>query len=102
MVEIDPKTGLPKELGVWESIAKDEQAITIRKDKKKFGKIVTIISGINSKDIDVKDLAKKLKNKFACGGTAKGGVIELQGDHAEKVKQELIKLGFKPESIKFN
>ena len=102
MVEIDPKTGLPKELGVWESIAKDEQAITIRKDKKKFGKIVTIISGINSKDIDVKDLAKKLKSKFACGGTSKGGVIELQGDHAEKVKQELIKLGFKSESIKFN
>ena len=100
MPEIDPKTGLPKELGVWESIAKEEQVITIRTIKKKFGKTSTVISGIDTKDIDTKDLAKKLKNKFACGGTAKKGIIELQGDHIEGVKKELVKLGFKPETIK--
>ena len=54
---------------------------------------------MNSKEIDIKDIAKKLKSKFACGGTVKDNIIELQGSHAAKVKQELIKLGFSPDSI---
>ena len=97
MSEIDPLTGLPKELGVWENIAKKDQRVKIREDKRKFGKIITVIEGINSKDIDIKDIAKKLKAKFACGGTTKGNTIELQGSHSTKVKQELIKLGFEIE-----
>lgn len=100
MPEIDPITGLPKELGVWESIAKETQIIEIKRIKKKFGKIATLIEGINKKEIDVKDLGKKLKSKFACGGTVKDNKIELQGDHAESSKKELIKLGFNPDSIR--
>ena len=99
MVEIDPITGLPKELGVWENIAKENQEIKILIVKKKFGKKYTIVEGIDSKDIDIRDLAKKLKNKFACGGTAKDGKVELQGDHKYEVKKELINLGFPEETI---
>lgn len=99
MNEIDPLTGLPKDLGIWENIAKSDQRIRVKEEKRKFGKIITVISGINSKEIDVKDIAKKLKSKFACGGTVKDDIIELQGSHAAKVKQELIKLGFSPDSI---
>ena len=99
MSEIDPLTGLPKDLGVWENIAKGDQRITIREEKRKFGKVITVIEGINRKEIDIKDIAKKLKSKFACGGTAYKNIIELQGSHASKVKDELIKLGFNPESI---
>ena len=100
MSEIDPLTGLPKELGVWEDLAKKDQRIKIREDKRKFGKIITVIGGFNKKDIDVKDIAKKLKAKFACGGTVKENVIELQGSHAAKAKQELKKLGFEVEEEK--
>lgn len=100
MPEIDPITGLPKDLGVWESITKESQTIEIKKIKKKFGKISTVIGGINSKEVNIRELGKKLKSKFACGGTIKGDIIELQGDHAEKVKRELIKMGFNPDSIK--
>ena len=100
MPEIDPITGLPKELGVWESIAKETQTIDIKRIKKKFGKISTIVEGINKKEINIKELGKKLKSKFACGGTVKDNKIELQGDHAHRVKAELIKLGFNPDSIK--
>ncbi len=99
MPEIDPITGLPKELGVWESITKETQTINIRRVKKKFGKISTIVEGINKKEINIKELGKKLKSKFACGGTVKDNKIELQGDHANQVKEELIKLGFNPSSI---
>lgn len=99
MGEIDPLTGLPKELGVWENLAKSEQRIKVKEEKRKFGKMITIIEGINSKEVDIKEVAKNLKSKFACGGTTKGNTIELQGTHATKVKTELIKLGFDPDSI---
>jgi len=91
--------GLPKELCVCESIAKETQAITIELEKKKFGKIYTVISGLDEKEIDLDELAKKLKSKFACGGTIKEGRIELQGDHKLKVKDFLATIGFAPETI---
>jgi translation initiation factor 1 len=91
--------GLPKELCVCEAIAKESQKITVLLDKKKFGKTYTVISGINEHEVDLKDVAKKLKNKFACGGTAKEGQIELQGDHRRNAKDELVKLGFLADTI---
>ncbi|MEK6934487.1 MAG: stress response translation initiation inhibitor YciH [Nanoarchaeota archaeon] len=99
MSEIDPLTGLPKELGIWENLAKSEQKIKIKEEKRKFGKVITIIEGINSKEVNIKEIAKTLKSKFACGGTVKKDNIELQGNHSSKVKAELIKLGFAPDSI---
>ncbi|MBD3310433.1 stress response translation initiation inhibitor YciH [Candidatus Woesearchaeota archaeon] len=99
MPEICPQCGLPKELCVCETIAKESQKILVSSEKKKFGKIYTLISGIDSKEIDLRDLAKKLKNKFACGGTAKKGHIELQGDHKQRVKDYLVHMGFAPETI---
>ncbi|MEM4259682.1 MAG: stress response translation initiation inhibitor YciH [Candidatus Woesearchaeota archaeon] len=99
MSDIDPITGLPKELGVWETITKENQKITAKVISKKFGKKYTVIQGIDKKDIDLKEVAKKLKNILACGGTVKEGFIELQGDHLHKIKPELIKLGFAPDTI---
>lgn len=99
MVDVCQKCGLPKELCVCETIAKEAQRIRIKKDKRKFGKIITVISGIDPKQINIKEIAKKLKSKFACGGTVKNNTIELQGDHVSKTKQELINLGFSPDTI---
>ncbi len=98
MVGICSKCGLPQELCVCETIAKEGQNIEIKVEKRRFGKLITCVTGI-SKDINIKDLAKKLKSKFACGGTAKDGVIELQGNHAEKVKEFLIEQGFSPDTL---
>ncbi|MFH1649381.1 MAG: stress response translation initiation inhibitor YciH [Candidatus Woesearchaeota archaeon] len=99
MTEIDPITGLPKVLGAWDQIAKEGQTIKAKLVKRKFGKPYTIVEGINKHEVDIKDVAKKLKGTFACGGTSKGGIIELQGDHRNKIKDELVKLGFAPETI---
>jgi len=98
MAEIDPITGLPKDLGVWESITKEKQKIHAKIIKKKFGKKYTVVEGF-SKDVDMKDLVKKLKNKFACGGTAKGSYLELQGDHLKNIRKALVDAGFPPETI---
>jgi len=99
MVELDPLTGLPKELGVWENIAKEDQTITVEVIRKKYGKKYTVIKGIDKKDVNVKDIATKLKSKFACGGTAKADYIELQGDYLSKIREVLVSLGFSPETI---
>ena len=99
MAEICITCGLPQDLCVCETIAKESQKIQVYNIKKKFGKVYTVVEGIDKKEIDIKDLAKKLKTKFACGGTAKKGKIELQGDHKQKVMESLVEIGFPPESI---
>lgn len=99
MADICPKCGLPKELCVCESIAKESQKIIVKLVKRRFGKQYTEIIGIDEKEVNLKDLAKKLKNKFACGGTAKDGKVELQGDHRSRVKEVLISTGFAVERI---
>ncbi len=99
MSEICSTCGLPKELCVCETIAKESQKIKVYTIKKKFGKLYTIVEGMDEKEIDLKELSKKLKSKFACGGTAKEGRIELQGDHKQKVMEALVSIGFTPETI---
>lgn len=101
------RCGLPQELCVCESIAKETQKVTIHIEQKKFSKKYTIIEGVS--DIDLDQLAKKLKAKLACGGTVKEGRIELQGaggstpaaerDHKNKVRDILVGEGFSAETI---
>ncbi|MFH1316093.1 MAG: translation initiation factor [Candidatus Woesearchaeota archaeon] len=99
MSEICQTCGLQKDLCVCETIAKETQKIEVKTVKKTFGKMYTIIEGIDSKEIDLKDLGKKLKNKFACGGTTKDGKVELQGDHKQRVREFLVEMGFATETI---
>jgi translation initiation factor 1 len=80
-----------------EEIAREQQSVRIFTDSRRYGKIVTVVDGIDATDIDMDDLARKLKNKCAAGGTAKEGKIELQGDHKKKVAQTLEEMGFKTE-----
>ncbi len=99
MSEICHLCGLVKELCVCETIAKESQKISVYIERKKFNKNYTIVEGIDEKEIDLKDLAKKLKSELACGGTIKDGKIELQGEHKQKAKKILIAHGFTPNSI---
>ena len=98
MAGICPKCGLPEELCMCEEIAREQQQIKILTDKRRYGKTVTIVEGIDNSEIDMDDLAKKLKTKCAAGGTVKEGRIELQGDHRRKVKDVLESMGFSVEA----
>jgi translation initiation factor 1 len=94
MAGICPVCGLPEELCMCEEIAREQQQIKIYSMKRRYGKIVTIIEGIDSSDIDLDDLARKLKTRCASGGTVKDGRIELQGEHRRKVEKVLNEMGF--------
>ena len=98
MVGVCNQCGLPQDLCVCETIAREQQKITIQVEKRKFGKKYTIINGIG-KEANIEEVLKKLKNKLACGGTAKHGNMELQGDHKPRAKEILMELGFPEEAI---
>ncbi len=97
-MEIDPKTGLPVNAVAWEDLAKSEQKIKVTTEKRRYGKVTTLVSGFD-KSIDIKATAKSLKEGLACGGTIRDSTIELQGNHKKNVRRILVKLGFSDDAI---
>lgn len=65
-----------------------------RETKGRKGKGVTIITGVPLHDEDILKLGKELKQKCGAGGTVKNGIIEIQGDHRDKIVQELQNMGW--------
>ncbi|MBO3753915.1 MAG: stress response translation initiation inhibitor YciH [Candidatus Brockarchaeota archaeon] len=84
---------------IFEELSKEEQIITIRLEVTRWNKQMTIIEGIDPKEVDLASLAKKLKAYCACGGTVKNDAIMLQGDHRQKVYNYLSKNGFSERNI---
>ena len=62
----------------------------------KGGKTVTVIRGLELDVADMKALVKKLKTKIGSGGSAKDGVIELQGDQVDLALSLLSDEGYRP------
>ncbi len=65
-----------------------------RETKGRKGKGMTIITGVPLRGTDLKELAKQLKQKCGTGGTVKGDIIEIQGDHRDKLITELSDRGW--------
>jgi len=59
------------------------------------GTPVSLVKNLVLSKEDLKALAKKLKQGCGTGGTVKDGVIEIQGEHRQKISEILIKLGYK-------
>ena len=63
--------------------------IFVYTDIKKFNKPITVIQGLNDKDL-IRTILRELKKKIGTGGTFKNGMIILQGNHQEYVKNYLM------------
>jgi translation initiation factor 1 len=100
MAKLCSVCGLPEELCACKEIAVEQQRIVISSDKRRYGKEMTIVEGIDTTDIDINDLARSLKTKCATGGSVKDGKILLQGDQKKKVEKVLKDMGFSVEVVK--
>lgn len=59
------------------------------------GKAVTLVKNLVLRDEEMKLLVKKLKQECGTGGTVKDGVIEIQGEHRERIARLLSRIGYK-------
>lgn len=98
MSDINPNSGIEDELDFSDSLARAEQKITVKIDSRSYNKEMTVVEGFGD-DIDLDELSSSLKSKLACGGTAKEGHIELQGDHTRRIKEVLAEEGFDKDNI---
>jgi len=64
-----------------------------RESKGRRGKTVSVIEGLSMDDGQMKTLMKHIKSQLGTGGSLKHGMIEIQGDHREKILHILEKRG---------
>ena len=80
-----------------EPTAKAQQMVRVQPTRGgKGGKTVTVIRGLELDAAGFKALLKKLKTRIGSGGTARDGVIELQGDQVDLALELLSKEGYRP------
>ena len=58
------------------------------------GKGVSVVSGLPLSTLELEALGTRLKKLCGAGGAVRDGVIEIQGDHRDRLVQELVKLGY--------
>jgi translation initiation factor 1 len=66
-----------------------------RETKGRRGKGVTTISDLPLDENGLAELATKLKTRLGTGGTVKDGRIEIQGDHRDRIVEELERMGYR-------
>lgn len=78
-----------------------EQKAVVSSEKRKRGKMVTVVRGLAAHETDLAELTTDLKNHCGAGGTVKPDerdetkqVIEIQGDQASRVAARLTELGY--------
>lgn len=73
------------------------QKIIVRLDRKqRGGKSVSVIEGLLLPAKDRENLLKRLKAGLGTGGTVKGSLLEIQGDHCDALIAALTDMGYKP------
>ncbi len=89
-------TGRIKQEEVKPQRAKGDGVVRIqRQTSGRKGKGVCLIIGVDLDDAALDKLAAELKKKCGCGGSVKEGVIEIQGDKRDLLKQLLEAKGMK-------
>jgi translation initiation factor 1 len=78
------------------SLSPHEQTVYLHRDSKgRGGKAVTLVKKLILSEDAMKELAKTLKQVCGSGGTVKDGMIEVQGEHRQKIAEALKKMGYK-------
>lgn len=77
-------------------LARDDGVVRVRREVSgRRGKTVTTVHGVPLPEAELRALAAELKRLCGSGGAAKDGVIEVQGDHVERVLEALAARGYR-------
>jgi translation initiation factor 1 len=72
-----------------------QQTVYVERDRKgRGGKTVTVISGLPENPATKEKMLKQFKTLCGAGGTLKDGVLEIQGDHRDKLLDKLKAMGY--------
>ncbi len=72
-----------------------EQQLRVSLDRRqRAGKTVTLVEGFVGRDEDLEALGRELKTVCGSGGTARDGLILVQGDYLQRIRDLLRKKGF--------
>jgi translation initiation factor 1 len=75
--------------------APQQQTARVQVEKRKAGRVVTVIRGLAADDNDLPALLTTLKNACGAGGTLREEAVEIQGDHGARIKNALSELGYR-------
>ena len=81
--------------GEHNTVGTFKQNIRIWIERRGGGKVLTVIKGFNRTPADLELLGKELKKRCAVGGTVKNKMIQIQGDHRDKILSILTEKGIK-------
>lgn len=73
----------------------EKQTARIALEKRKRGKVVTVVRDLSSDDNDLPALLGQLKAACSAGGTIKDGLLEVQGSHMERIREVLAGIGYR-------
>ena len=83
----------PKKPAAW--ILPEKQTARLTVEKRKKGKVVTVIRGLAAEANDLPALLSRLKTHCGAGGTLDGDLVEIQGDHLERIGALLAEIGYR-------
>ena len=76
-------------------MAPEKQTASLAVEKRRKGKFVTVIRGLSADESDLPSLLGKLKTACGAGGTVKDGMLEIQGNHLQRVRDLLTDVGYR-------
>ena len=85
----------PRKTKISDEILEPSKHFLIFKKEKRRGKTVTLVGEFQMPKEDSTALLKTLKKKLGCGGSIKDGWMEFQGELKDKLRELLIKDGFR-------
>jgi translation initiation factor 1 len=73
----------------------EKQTAKVGVEKRKKGKLVTVVRGLSPTESDFAALLTKLQTTCGAGGSIQDDTLEVQGDHAARVRETLLALGYR-------
>jgi translation initiation factor 1 len=90
-----PMAECPCPEAVRADVRPESQRLKLRVEKRKRGKVVTVVSGFRCSAFQMGKILKQLKDECGAGGTLADDCVEIQGDHLARVRQRLVDWGYK-------